>query len=107
MGSSLGRSPLGYKPTGEANGNDTMYSIYVLKSKKDGNLYVGCTHDIKKRIEYHNSGKVFSTKNRRPFLLIFKEDYLDKYQAYKKERYYKTAIGKRELKKKISYCGIV
>jgi len=78
-----------------------MHSIYVLKSQKDGNLYVGCTANIEKRIEYHNNGKVFSTKNRRPFILIFKEDYADKYEAFRKEKYYKSATGKRELKSKI------
>lgn len=85
-----------------------MHCIYVLKSKKDGNLYVGCTSDIDKRIDYHNKGKVFSTKNRRPFILIFKENYIDKYKAFKMERYYKTAKGKRELKNKIdNYSGVV
>ena len=84
-----------------------MYSVYVLKSEKDGNLYIGCTSDIEKRIQYHNSGKVFSTKSRRPFVLIFKEEYKDKYEAYNNERYYKTAKGKKELKLKIIHCGIV
>ena len=84
-----------------------MYSIYVLKSQKDGNLYAECTSNIENRIQYHNSCKVFSTKRRRPFVLIFKEDYSDKYQAYKNERYYKTAKGKKELKEKIKLCRVV
>jgi len=85
-----------------------MYYIYVLKSEKDGNLYVGCTEDISKRLEYHNNGKVLSTKSRRPFSLVFKEEYRDKYQAFNTERYYKTAKGKKELKDKIKqHCGIV
>jgi len=78
-----------------------MYSIYVLKSEKDGKLYIGCTSDIENRLYYHNSGKVLSTKSRRPFNLIFTEAYVDKYQAFKKERYYKTAKGKKEIKNKI------
>lgn len=85
-----------------------MYYIYVLKSEKDGNLYVGCTENISKRLECHNSGKVLSTKSRRPFKLIFKEEYTDKYKAFNTERYYKTAKGKEELKNKIKdYCGVV
>ena len=84
-----------------------MYLVYVLKSLKDGKLYVGCTSDIKKRIQYHNSGKVSSTKSRRPLNLIFHEEYNDRYQAYKTERYYKTAKGKKELKNKMEHCGIV
>ncbi len=84
-----------------------MYVIYVLKSKKDNNLYIGCTSNMEERIKYHNDGKVFSNKNRRPFILIFREEYLDKYQAFNKEKYYKTATGKRELKEKIKHCGVV
>ena len=43
-----------------------MHIVYVLKSEKDGNPYIGCTSDINKRIEYHSNGKVFFTKHRRP-----------------------------------------
>lgn len=78
-----------------------IFVIYVLKSLKDSNLYIGCTSDLEKRLKYHNSGNVKSTKNRRPLKLIYKEFYKNKYEAYKKERYYKNAKGKRELKKKL------
>lgn len=84
-----------------------MFTVYVLKSEKDGKLYIGCTSDVERRIQYHNEGKVFSTKSRRPFVLIFKEEYADKYQAYNIERYYKTAKGKKEIKEKINHCEIV
>ena len=78
-----------------------MQFVYALKSRKDGKLYVGCTANIEERLEYHNSGKVFSTKNRRPFVLVFQEAYENKYEAFAKEKYYKTAKGKKELKNKI------
>jgi len=78
-----------------------MYTIYILKSLKDNNLYIGCTSNLGKRLLAHNKGAVRSTKKRRPFKLIFKEEYQNKYQAFNKERYYKTAKGKRELKAKI------
>ena len=34
--------------------------------------------------------------------LIYKEEYQDKYEAFKMERFYKTAKGKRILKSKIT-----
>ena len=83
-----------------------MYSIYVLKSSKDNKFYIGCTSNLSKRLLYHNKGRVKSTKSRRPLELIFKEEYFDKYQAFNKEKYYKTAIGKRELKTKIKDCRV-
>lgn len=49
----------------------------------------------------HNSGKVKSTKARRPFKLVYSEGYDDKYEAFYQERFYKTAKGKREIKNKI------
>lgn len=78
-----------------------MNSVYVLKSQKDGNLYIGCTSNIQKRLLMHEQGKVFSTKNRLPVELIYHETYDDKYEAFKMERFYKTAKGKRILKNKI------
>jgi putative endonuclease len=79
-----------------------MHTVYVLKSLIDGKLYIGCTADFDRRIEYHNKGKVKSTKHRRPFILVYKENYDNLYEAFKVEKYYKTAKGKRELKKKLA-----
>ena len=84
-----------------------MQTVYVLKSEKDHNLYIGCTSDLKNRLDYHNNGRVKSTKNRRPFKLIFSEVYPDRYEAYRMEKFYKTAPGKRFLKSKIEHCRIV
>lgn len=78
-----------------------MHYVYVLQSKKDGNLYVGCTEDISRRLIFHNNGRVSSTKSRLPVQLIYKERYDDVYEAFQKERFYKTPKGKRELKKKL------
>ncbi len=78
-----------------------MYTVYVLKSSIDNNLYIGCTSDFSRRIEYHNKGRVKSTKYRRPLVLVYKEDYGSQCEAFKTEKYYKTAKGKRELKNKI------
>ncbi len=84
-----------------------MYIVYILKSLKDNNFYIGCTSNLNKRVSEHNSGKVQSTKHRKPLNLIFKEEYSEKHQAFSKERYYKTAKGKKELMKKINQCGVV
>ena len=56
-----------------------MFYAYFLQSKKDGNLYIGSTNDLKKRFKEHNDGKVFSTRLRVPFELIY-------YEAYKSEK---------------------
>lgn len=79
-----------------------MHTVYVLKSLKDSNLYIGCTSDLNNRIKYHNKGRVKSTKSRMPLILIYKEDYDSAYEAFKFEKYYKTVKGKKELKKKMA-----
>ena len=47
-----------------------MYYVYLLKSKKDGNYYIGQTNNVNGRLKRHNAGQVKSTKYRRPFMLI-------------------------------------
>jgi putative endonuclease len=75
------------------------YFIYILLSKKDKCLYVGCTTDINERLTSHNYGKVNSTKNRRPLLLIYQESFDNKTDAFNRERFLKSLWGSREKKK--------
>ena len=75
-----------------------MYHVYVLKSKKDNNLYTGHTENIEKRIKEHNIGKVRSTSKRGPFVLVYKESFNTRSQARWRERNLKTAWGKKQLK---------
>ena len=76
-----------------------MYYVYILQSEKDRKLYVGCTGDLKKRIELHNSGKVLSTKFRKPFSLIHYEAYINKSDAFKREKFFKTGWGRNYIKR--------
>ena len=78
------------------------FYVYVLKSEKDGNHYVGYTEDLKKRIELHNAGKVQSTKNRLPLKLVYFEGCLNQHDATKREKYLKTSWGKRYIKNKLN-----
>lgn len=77
------------------------FYTYVLKSYKDKNLYVGFTKNLQRRIEEHNSGKVTSTKARTPFQLVYWEGCLDQTDAIQREKYLKTAWGKRYIKNRI------
>jgi putative endonuclease len=78
-----------------------MHYIYVLQSQKDGNFYTGYTGNLQKRILEHNSGKVFSTRNRIPFRLIYFEGCLNKKDAYAREKYLKSGMGKRYIKNRL------
>jgi len=80
-----------------------MFYVYILQSLKDNELYIRFTDNIKKRLLKHNLGKVFSTKNRRPLKLIYLEVCLDEQDAKRREKYFKTGVGKRFIKSRLKH----
>lgn len=84
-----------YKPDGN------WCWVYILKSLKDGRLYIGSTPDLKRRFKEHSSKKVFSTKYRLPLELSYYEAYCEEKYARKREKQLKY-FGKayQELKKR-------
>jgi putative endonuclease len=75
--------------------------VYVLRSASDHRFYVGLTPDLIKRLQAHNQGLVNSTKTRRPFGLVYWEGCLNESDAAKREKYLKTAWGKRYVKTRL------
>ena len=84
-----------------------MFYTYVLSSQKDKKLYVGCTKNLKVRFEDHNKGKVPSTRDRKPFTLIYYEACLSNKDALHREVYFKTTYGKRFISSRLKsyYTG--
>lgn len=78
-----------------------MYYVYILQSKKDGQFYTGCTDNLKERVKLHNAGRVISTKNRLPFKFVYYEACLNQQDATHREKYLKTAWGKRFIKTRL------
>ena len=58
---------------------------------------------MEKRLISHNNGEVVSTKNRRPFILIYFEACLDQEDALHREKYLKSAYGKRFIKSRLKH----
>lgn len=79
-----------------------MYFTYILESKKDGDKYSGYTKNLELRFEKHKNGLVESTKNRRPLKLIYYEACLNKDDAIRREKYFKTHYGKMFIKKRLA-----
>lgn len=80
-----------------------MFYVYILQSDKDKEFYTGVTGDLRKRFREHNSSKNISTSYRRPFKLIYYEAYLLKSDAEAREKYLKTSMGKRVIKKQLKH----
>jgi putative endonuclease len=76
----------------------TYCYVYVLRSTKDGQFYVGLTRDLRARLLAHNNGQVASTKRRVPLELIYWEGCLNESDAAQREKYLKSAWGKRYIK---------
>ena len=77
------------------------YYVYVLRSLKDKLLYTGFTKDLPSRVEAHNKGVVSSTKHRVPLELIYWEGCLSQIDAMRREKYLKSAWGKRYIKTRL------
>ena len=72
-----------------------MYYVYILKSLKDSNFYTGLAKDVPKRLKEHNGGYVKPTKGRRPLELIYTEKFRTLAEARRKEKFFKTGIGRK------------
>jgi putative endonuclease len=80
----------------------SFHYVYILKSKKTGDWYTGCTSDLRKRFKQHNSGEENSwTKGRRPFELIYYEAYKHSKDAYNREKQMKSGPGKRYMRERL------
>ncbi|MBI4200840.1 MAG: GIY-YIG nuclease family protein [Chloroflexi bacterium] len=78
-----------------------MWYVYILRSALDYKLYIGSTNHVSRRLTEHNSGKVDSTKSRRPLELEAYIAVRDKSRAIELEQYFKTGSGRAFLQKRI------
>lgn len=77
------------------------YTVYVLRSTVVRKSYVGVTNDIDRQVMEHNSGLNYFTKRFIPWEVIYAENYENIGEARKRERYLKSASGRRLVLKKI------
>lgn len=81
---------------------NVIYYIYILRSIKDKNLYVGHTNNLRKRFIEHSAGKVKSTMKRIPLKLVYCEPYKDRKSAKNREWFFKKTPSGGILKKKLA-----
>jgi putative endonuclease len=76
-----------------------MFTVYVLYSSAFDKIYVGYTSDIEQRLISHNElGKKGWTIKFRPWTLVYREDYVTKTEAMKREKELKTATGRNFIR---------
>ena len=82
-----------------------MYKVYIIYSKDFDKYYVGITGDIDVRLKQHNAKKAKSTKAFVPWEVVYTEEYQTRAEARKREKYLKSAAGRRYRKIKIRPRG--
>ena len=78
----------------------TMFYVYALRSLKNKRLYIGCTNNIKRRLQEHNDGRSKYTSLTRPFELIYYEMLDNLKSARNREKMLKGGKGREWLKGK-------
>lgn len=76
----------------------SFWYVYVLRSTKDDQFYVGSTNDLKRRLQQHQRGENTSTAKRLPLELLYFEGHRSKNDALRREKYFKTTKGKVTLR---------
>jgi putative endonuclease len=80
-----------------------MFYVYIIQSKKDKDLYIGSTNNLKRRLLEHNNGLNHSTKFRVPFELVYCEIYKSEEDARRREHNLKLRRNAfSQLKQRIS-----
>ncbi len=87
--------------------NKNWYYVYLLSSSRiswiypalarKSWVYIGCTHNLEKRLKEHMQGKVYTTRKMLPVELMYYEAYMSKDCAFQREKSlkaYGSSLGK-------------
>ena len=84
-----------------------MFYVYFIESKKVNKIYVGFTEKNPfSRTEEHNKSSNDWTKSRKPFELIYYEEYVCKADALRRENFYKMGFGRETKSLIVNYLKI-
>ena len=76
-----------------------MFHVYILRSLRNGKLYVGHTDNLQRRVAEHNAGRGGRfTRQQGPWELVHAEPHPDRSTAARRELYLKSIDGSREKK---------
>jgi putative endonuclease len=79
------------------------YFVYIIQSQKDLSFYIGYTNNLQNRLREHNEGTTRYTSKKRPWKLVYNEEYQDKTEAIKREKFLKKQKNKEFYTKLIEH----
>ena len=77
-----------------------MYIVYILYSQSIDKYYIGYTSNLENRVIQHNSGNhksKFTRKLAHDWLLVYKEEFITKTEAIKREKEIKSRKSRRYI----------
>jgi putative endonuclease len=84
------------------NHREMKYSVYILRSAVAEKYYIGYTNNLKRRIEEHNTQDKGYTRNYRPWVIEYSEEFSDRGSAMKRESYLKSLKNKYRIQEYIA-----
>ena len=84
--------------------------MYVVRSASTGQLYVGHTGNLKRRLAEHNdrshNRRKYTSKQPGPWVLVYDESFDTRSQAMRREKWFKSGTGRDWLAVQIKKnCG--
>jgi putative endonuclease len=79
-----------------------MFFAYVIRSISTGYLYKGHCENLEERLKQHNSRMTESIRKYIPFEMVYFEAFETREEAIVREKYFKSATGRRFLKLKVT-----
>ena len=83
----------------------TKFYAYVIRSLKFEYYYKGHCENLEIRLRQHNRGTTQSIKKYIPFEVAYFEEFSSREQAILREKYFKSAAGRRFLKSMLAPYG--
>ncbi len=84
---------------------ESVFYVYILRSIRNGKLYVGQTDNLDRRLSEHKEGRGGRfTRYQGPWKLVYSEPHANRVSAIERERFLKSIEGFHE-KKRLSNNG--
>ncbi len=77
------------------------FFVYILRNPQ-GRYYIGQTSNLSLRIQRHNEGKVFWTKSRGPWEIVYSQSFQTRSEAMTEEKRLKALKSTSALEKLIA-----
>jgi putative endonuclease len=81
--------------------SEMNHYVYILKSIKTGQFYIGSTQDLDNRLKSHNQGYNRSTKGGVPWEVVYVEEHASRSEAFQREQELKQVKKRRSIERMI------